>query len=120
MLLVSHDALKYIISLSAVIVVILVAAIVIVAAIKAKNKGHVRVDAEFITNIISFLGGKSNISQIGVDNARLKVAVNDLTAVNTDELHKMSEKGVFITGNNVKMMFKYDSQAIKREIEKNM
>lgn len=112
---------SYAISLIVAIAVILVIALAIsiILGVK-KNKGHVKVDQEFVANIISYLGNKENISSVAVDNARLKVLVNNLDLVNTAELHKLSEKGVFITGNNVKMMFKYDSVTIKKEIEKNI
>ena len=111
---------NYIIALCIIIAVILVLAIVTIIILKKKNKGHVKVDNEFIENIISYLGGKENISGVGVDNARLKVSVKDLSIVKSNELGSICEKGVFITGNNIKMMFKYDSQTIKNELEKSI
>lgn len=114
----NKDAIKYIVALSVVIVLVLLLAIIIPIIIKKKNKDHVRVDDDFMNEIISSLGGAENIKEVSVDNARLKVGVGDLSLVRAESLHKMSEKGVFITGNNVKMMFKYDSNQIKKEIEK--
>lgn len=110
----------YICALCAIIALVLIVAIIVIVLLKKKNKDHVKVDNQFIENIISYLGGKENITNIGVDNARLKVSVNDLSVVNTDNLGSLCERGVFITGNNIKMMFKYDSHTIKKEIERNI
>lgn len=114
----NNNMTKYIVGISISIAILLIVAIILFIVLKKKNNGHVKVDNEFITNIISFLGGKDNINSVNVDNARLKVGVNDLTKVDSNSLHSLSEKGVFITGNNVKMMFKYDSKTIMKEIEK--
>ena len=111
---------KFIIPLVVAICVVLIAALIIYLVIKNKNKGHVKVDNEFIDNIILDLGGKENIKDVNVDNARLKIGVNNLDLIKADELHLKSPSGVFITGNNIKLLFKYDSQAIKREIDKRM
>lgn len=117
MLLIKQAAVKYIIILCVIIVALIIASIII-ALINKNKKGHVKVDSEFINKIIAFLGGVGNIASVVVDNARLKVSVNDLSTVDSNGLHSLSEKGVFISGNNIKMMFKYDSNTIKKEIEK--
>ncbi len=111
------NTLKYIIPLIVAISLILIVAIII-AVIKNKNKNHVKVDEDFINNIVSDLGGKDNIKNVLVDNARLKIEVNNLDNIAADKLHEKSPSGVFITGNYIKLLFKYDSQLIKREIER--
>ncbi len=113
-------SIKYLMIAIILVAVLIVAGIIVTIVLKMKNKGHVRVDEEFITNIISYLGNKENIKEVSVDNARLKVAVNDVEAVDTKMLHTLSEKGVFISGNNVKLLFKYDSMLIKKEILKRL
>ncbi len=114
------DSMKYLIIALALVAFVLIVGIIITVVLKKKNKGHVRVDDSFITNIISYLGNKDNISEVSVDNARLKVNVKDVDLVDTKMLHTLSEKGVFITGNNVKLLFKYDSMLIKKEISKRL
>lgn len=112
---------KYILIIVCLLVVFIALAIALtIILLKKKNKGHVKVDEEFLSNIIIWLGGKENIKECSVDNARLKVLVEDLDKVDANSLHTLSEKGVFITGNNVKLLFKYDSKLIQKEIEKRL
>ncbi len=119
MLLLSTN-IKYIIIISIVALVLILVGIILTICLKKKNKDHVKVDQEFINNIILWLGSKENIKSVSVDNARLKVLVDDLEKVEADKLHTLSEKGVFITGNNVKLLFKYDSKLIEKEISKRL
>lgn len=77
----------------------------------------VTVDEEFMANLISYLGGKENINSATVDNGRVKFGVLDLEVLNTDGLKTLSTSGVFITGKNVKLLFKYDSQDILKAYE---
>ena len=58
------------------------------------------------------LGGLDNILSVCIDNGRVKFKVNDLDLINAEGLKSLSTSGVFITGNNVKLLFKYDSKDI--------
>ena len=69
----------------------------------------IKIDEEFINNLILYLGGLENITSLTSDNGRVKFTVNSLDQVNGDGLKSLSTNGVFITGNNVKLLFKYDS-----------
>lgn len=112
---------KYVVIISAILaVVVLLSIIATVVLVKKKNNGHVKVDDTFVENIMTWLGEKENIISLNVDNARLKVEVKDLDKVLADKLHTVSEKGVFITGNYVKLLFKYDSKLIMKEISKRL
>ena len=73
---------------------------------------------EFINNLIDLLGGIKNIEDVKVDNGRLKLAVLDLEKVNLNGIKEIATSGVFVTGNNIKTLFKLDSQLIKSRIEK--
>ncbi len=73
---------------------------------------RVIVDEAFITSLFTGLGGQTNIHTVSVDNGRVKFAVKDLELLVADELKKLATSGVFITGNNVKLLFKYDSNTI--------
>lgn len=87
---------------------------------KRENKNkveHIIVDTIFMESLISGLGDLSNISTVSIDNGRLKFKVNDLDLLNTNKLKELSTSGVFITGNNVKLLFKYDSEAILNELK---
>ena len=73
---------------------------------------HVVVDEEFIKALITGLGELENIASVCIDNGRVKFRVIDLDLVKGEDLKVLSTSGVFITGNNVKLLFKYDSQDI--------
>ena len=79
---------------------------------------HVVVDEEFMNDLLNGLGQSSNIENVSVDNGRLKFRVKDLDLLNPDLLKKISTSGVFITGNNVKLLFKYDSNVILEELNR--
>lgn len=83
----------------------------------AKPSERVVVDEEFITTMLHGLGELNNINSVSVDNGRVKFSVKDLELLVTDELKALSTSGVFITGNNVKLLFKYDSNTIVSALE---
>ena len=83
----------------------------------AKPSERVVVDEEFITTMLHGLGELNNINGVSVDNGRVKFSVKDLELLVTDELKALSTSGVFITGNNVKLLFKYDSNTIVSALE---
>ena len=83
----------------------------------AKPSERVVVDEEFITTMLHGLGKLNNINSVSVDNGRVKFSVKDLELLVTDELKALSTSGVFITGNNVKLLFKYDSNTIVSALE---
>lgn len=85
---------------------------------KEVNKEHVIVDEEFMNTLLTGMGDIINIATVSIDNGRLKFKVNDLDLVNGDILKELSTSGVFITGNNVKLLFKYDSKVILDELIK--
>lgn len=83
----------------------------------AKPSERVVVDEEFIRTMLHGLGELNNINSVSVDNGRVKFSVKDLELLVTDELKALSTSGVFITGNNVKLLFKYDSNTIVSALE---
>ena len=83
----------------------------------AKPSERVVVDEEFIRTMLHGLGELNNINSVSVDNGRVKFSVKDLELLVTDELKALSTSGVFITGNNVKLLFKYDSNTIVGALE---
>lgn len=106
---------------------IIVASIILLALIfyftfgfrfkREKRIEHVKIDEVFINELISGLGNSLNIECVDIDNGRLKFKIKDLDALNAELLKKLSTSGVFITGNNVKLLFKYDSDAILKELK---
>lgn len=88
--------------------------------IKRKNKKRIKVDDQFIRNLIEYYGGNHNIREVSIENARLKILVQDVDVVNLSALKEVSQSGVFVTGNYVKTLFKLDSGLIKAALEKKL
>ena len=74
------------------------------------------IDEQFINDLLIGLGNLENIINVCIDNGRLKFKVNDLELVDGNALKQLSTSGVFITGNNVKLLFKYDSSLILKDL----
>ena len=79
---------------------------------KKSKINHVIVDEVFITTLLSGLGGIENINNVSIDNGRVKFNIKDLDLLNQEAIKSVSTSGAFITGNNVKLLFKYDSEVI--------
>lgn len=99
----------------ALLAVILI--VVFVARGKKNKTPRIKLDDDFIDNLLSLLGEKDNISQINVDNGRLKIAVNDLDKVNLEGIKSVATSGVFVTGNIIKTLFRLDSETIKKALD---
>ena len=84
---------------------------------EAKPGERVVVDEEFITTMLHGLGELNNINSVSVDNGRVKFSIKDLELLVADELKALSSSRVFITGNNVKLLFKYVSNTIVSALE---
>lgn len=79
---------------------------------KSSKIEHVLVDELFISTLLNGLGGIENIKSVSLDNGRVKFNIIDLDLLNNDSIKTISSSGAFITGNNVKLLFKYDSLLI--------
>ena len=103
---------KFILVIIIAVVVLLIAAVIITIMFKKKKK--INIDEEYVRTLLSLLGGKSNISSIGIEGRKLKVVVNDLSIVDLDsiknigivigpeggfeeeEIEKLKEQGAYI------------------------
>ena len=83
-----------------------------------KVSEHVNVDESFMSVLLEGLGSLSNIESVSIDNGRIKFKIKDLDNINAEQLKEISTSGVFITGSNVKLLFKYDSSTILEELIK--
>ena len=108
----------YYAGVAGILVLILIIILIILLKAKKPKQKRIKVDDEFINNLIDLLGGIKNIEDVKVDNGRLKLAVLDLEKVNLNGIKEIATSGVFVTGNNIKTLFKLDSQLIKSRIEK--
>ena len=99
-------------------VVLLIAIVLVIVLLKKNKKGsRITINDEFINNLISLLGEKDNITDVQVDNGRLKIGVSDLDKVNLEGIKAIATSGVFVTGNIIKTLFRLDSKTIKEEID---
>lgn len=98
---------------------VLLIAIIVILLIKKRHKG-IKVDDVFINELLTILGGKENIEAYSVDNARVKFVLNDLNKADLKSLHNLSPKGVFVSGKNVKTLFKYESNMIVKMLDKTL
>lgn len=103
---------------SIVLALIIIGVILLILKNKKPKAAKIKVDEEFMTNLISSYGGAKNILKCEVDNGRLKVTVEDLDAVSLPNLKEQSQAGVFVTGNVIKTLYKFDSKLIKSLIDK--
>ena len=79
---------------------------------KREKKDIITIDNEYIDKILLSLGGKDNILELTSDNGRVKFLINNLELLDTDSLKELSPRGVFITGMNVKLLFKYEANEV--------
>ncbi|MCR5349495.1 MAG: hypothetical protein K6E20_00730 [Acholeplasmatales bacterium] len=106
----------------AIIVIAIIAIVVVIALIcflifknKKKTK-RIKIDEDFINNLLTYLGEASNLESVNTENGRLIIKVKDLDIVNLEGIKSLSS-GVFITGNSIKTLFRLDSQLICSALE---
>lgn len=109
MYLISGTNLGLIIGGAVLLVILLVVCAFIM--VKKKTKG-IKIDDDFMNQLISSLGGSDNIKSYSVENSRVKFELSNVNLANFDSLKELSTKGVFVTNNNVKTLFKYESNQI--------
>lgn len=98
---------------------LLITVLLLILKSKKKHKTpKLLIDQAYIEKLVSLIGGKENINNIDVDGNKLKVNVVNLDSANLEGIKEIASSGVFVTGNNIKTLFMYDSQALKEEIKK--
>lgn len=107
----------------AIIITAVIILVVILLAFTAmffikKKEAKSKVNSTFIDALVLYLGGKNNILDVAVEQGRLKISVTDLDLVKLDDLKTLTDKGIFITGNTIKALFKDDALLIKQALEK--
>ena len=89
----------------------------IIFVLLKKKKPKLKIDNEFINELILNYGGIENITSTQVDNGRLKITVSDLNKVDLNRVKALSNGGVFVTGNIIKTLYRLDSIIIKNAID---
>ena len=100
-------------------VCILFGIVLVVLVSKSMNQGDsLTIDTEFISSLINIFG-KDNVINISSEISRLKVEVKDIDKVDFEKLKVVSE-GVFISGSNIKVMFKDNAEKIVQLIKERL
>ncbi len=98
------------------IIGIVLAVMLVFLCFRKKKNPKIKIDAQFISNLLKDLGTKENIVTAKNINGRVQIEVKDLEKVNLVELKKISTAGVFITNQTIKLLFSYDSKSICQAI----
>jgi len=103
------------------IVLILVALLVVVKVFILKPKDKKEIDFnEQSEDIINYLGGINNIKQVTLDGNRVKFKVHNIEITNLEAFKSIGATGVFISGDNVKMVLPFDSKNLVDKINSNI
>lgn len=84
--------------------------------IKTKHRPKVKIDEQFINQLIQSLGTTDNIVDAHFTNGRVHFDLVDVERADLEALKALSTAGVFITNQTVKMLFSYDSEIICKAI----
>ena len=109
----TSNLLPIIISICALCALLLVLILVIILK---RRQPKIKVNEEFINNLVEALGGRGNILDAKTINGRLHFEVENLEIVSLDTLKTLSTAGVFITNQTIKMLFSYDSASICKTV----
>lgn len=75
---------------------------------KPKKKTQQPIEDEKIIAFIESYGGMENIKVVELDGRRLKLQLNQIDLLDLERFKSLGATGIFITGNQVKMVLPYD------------
>ena len=101
-------------------IIICIISIKLIKKHKLHKKPKLKIDENYIIELINLFGGKENIDKIDVDGNKLKVDVKNLDSVNLEGIKTKANSGVFVINNTVKTLFMYDSMTLRKELSKFM
>ena len=71
---------------------------------------------EEVIAIINLFGGKDNIKSISKNGSRYSFELKKIEACNMEEIKGLGCTGIFISGNQVKLMFPFNADNVMEEI----
>ena len=104
--------------LSVLAIIICIISIKLIKKHKLHKKPKLKIDEEYVAELINLFGTKDNIKTIDVDGNKLKVEVIDLESVSLDGIKEKANSGVFVVNNTIKTLFMYDSETLRKELNK--
>ena len=99
-------------------IIICIISIKLIKKHKLHKKPKLKIDEAYIIELINLFGSKDNIKSIDVDGNKLKVDVINLDDVNLDGIKEKANSGVFVVNNTIKTLFMYDSETLRKELNK--
>ena len=104
--------------LALIVLILIIVLIKVIKTIKLHKKPKLKIDENYIKELIELFGGKDNIDSIDVDGNKLKVESKNLDLVNLEGIKEKANSGVFVVNNTIKTLFMYDSEALRKELNK--
>ena len=101
-----------------IVLILLVIIIKLIKKHKLHKKPKLKIDENYIIELISLFGGKENIDTIDVDGNKLKVNVKEVDNVDLEGIKQKANSGVFVVNNTIKTLFMYDSETLRKELNK--
>ena len=99
-------------------IIICIISIKLIKKHKLHKKPKLKIDEDYIYDLVNMFGGKENISSIDVDGNKLKVDVINLESCNLEGIKQKANSGVFVVNNTIKTLFMYDSETLRKELNK--
>ena len=112
------NILWFALGLSLLGIIICIISIRLVKKHKLHKKPKLKIDENYIIDLINLFGSKTNIKSIDVDGNKLKVDVINLDNVDLDGIKQKANSGVFVVNNTIKTLFMYDSETLRKELNK--
>lgn len=97
-------------------VLIIVAGVYFIYFYKPKVKTPPLSDQE-VNLIISLFGGKDNIKEISNSGSRFRFVLNDVEKCNLDGIKDLGCTGIFVSGNQVKLIFPFDAEKLNEKLK---
>ncbi|HQN74825.1 MAG TPA: hypothetical protein PK160_02185 [Bacillota bacterium] len=103
------------------VILFLVALVVIIKLVVMQPKVKKQVTTvEKSEVVIEFLGGIANINKASLDGNRIKFQVKDIDIVRLEGFKELGASGIFVSGNNVKMVLPFSAQMTVDKINSNI
>ena len=92
------------------IVIILIGVVIVIwKAPKPKQKTPPSISNESMDVLIRFFGGIDNIISCTIEGSRLTIVSKDVTRVSLSAIKELGAMGLFVSGNQVKLMFPFSA-----------
>lgn len=103
-----------------VIVLVVIAVLLIKLLKKPKSLKVEAIDNSKVNDFINSYGGTHNIISAELDGRRLKIKAKNIENINIDELKTLGASGIFISGDNIKMVLPYNMQKLVDTINEDL